>query len=151
MFQLLHSEFHAFAWRCSAEIRHLTNPPLDMQRVGVNTIAVDTVEELRGGDLLALARDKKAGIAHHIQVFHSRSRDEITIFQGNSGVMGFGFLGLNPADPQNVAYTGKSIQLGVYSKEGEKWNYRNITTARVKENFLRYMELYRWNFMEFNQ
>jgi hypothetical protein len=136
----------------------------DMQRTGVNTVAVATPEELLPGDILALAHDAKGsasgGVAHHIQVVVAKNDVSIAIYQGNSDnsihrpFTWFNKLILrrNTADPQQNAYAGLAIERGTYSNKGDgRWNYLNTTTGRSSSDYIKYFDLVRWNFKEFNK
>lgn len=130
----------------------------DMQRTGVNTIAVDAPEELLPGDILAQAYDRPGSIAHHIQIVETKNEKAIKIVQGNSsGVIVRPFttvmrwLGSNRADPQNKVYAGMSLETGIYTKSVHGWDYTNIATRRSTKDFLKAFQLYRWNFAEFNK
>lgn len=141
-----------------AEMVMLTYGAPDMQRVGENVTALQAPTELMPGDILAQANDRPGNVAHHVQVAMSVSADQIEIKQGNtSGISVRPFttaqrlLGSNMADPQNDGYAGMPIENGVYNLNGSSWNYRNLTTGSSREDFLKIFQLYRWNFMEFNQ
>lgn len=130
----------------------------DMQRTGVNTVAVARPEALLSGDVLAKAYDRKNAIAHHIQIVIRTEHNTIHIMQGNtSGVIVRPFTtimrlaGANAADPQNKNYAGKIPEVGMYKKAHAGWNYKNNTTGREEIDFLKLFQLYRWNFTEFNR
>lgn len=140
-----------------AEMVMLTYGAPDMQRIGVNTVAVKQ-EELLPGDILAQAYDRKNALAHHIQIVTKPTVDTIYIMQGNSsGVIIRPFttvmrlLQLNRADPQNINYAGMTLQTGVYKKTADGWNYKNTSTGHSESNFLKMFQYYRWNFLEFNK
>ncbi|OLH85036.1 hypothetical protein [Xanthomonas oryzae] len=135
----------------------------DMQRTGVNTVAVATPEELQPGDILALAHDTKGsasgGVAHHIQVVVARNDKSIAIYQGNSDYTIHRpltwlnkLIGRNSADPQQNAYAGLPVERGIFSNKGKgRWDYTNTTTGNSSSDFIKYFDLVRWNFMEFNK
>jgi len=144
-----------------ADMVELTYGAPDMQRINLNTISLSSVNELKPGDILALAKDLKGqmshGHAHHIQLIVSKSLDTINIYQGNSDdtihrpVTWINrMLGRNSADPQQSAYAGLPVEIGVFYRTGNKWNYRNTMTGNEKPDYLKYFEFYRWNFKEFN-
>lgn len=141
-----------------AEMVMKTYGARDMQKVDVNTVVVASPTELMSGDILAQAKDKDKGIAHHIQLALEVADDRIDIRQGNADlpiVRPFTWivtaLGMNMADPQSVLYAGVPVQKGYFEKTGESWTYHNPGTGAVKENYLSIFELYRWNFLEFNK
>lgn len=135
----------------------------DMQRVDVNTLSVAKPEELLPGDILALAHDAKGkasgGIAHHIQAVVAKSDKAIAIYQGNSDYTIHRPLtwinklfGRNSADPQQDAYAGLPIERGIYTDNGKgRWDYVNTVTNNSSSDFIKYFDLLRWNFMEFNK
>ncbi|MBV4464507.1 hypothetical protein AB7M29_000487 [Pseudomonas sp. F-14 TE3623] len=138
------------------EMVMLTYGAPDMQRVGVNTLAVETVEALLPGDILAQALDR--GIAHHIQIAVNITASKLEIRQGNTGGISVRpvttvkkWLGANMADPQNSGYAGMPIESGYYTKDAVGWTYRNETTGSVTADLLKIFLFYRWNFMEFNK
>jgi hypothetical protein len=138
------------------EMVMLTYGAPDMQRVGVNTLAVDTVEALLPGDILAQALDRD--IAHHIQIAVNITASKLEIRQGNTGGVSVRpvttvkkWLGANMADPQNSGYAGMPIEIGYYTKDAVGWTYRNETTGSVTADLLKIFLFYRWNFMEFNK
>lgn len=141
-----------------SEMVMLTYGAPDMQKVGDNTIAVDTAEALLPGDILAQARDRFQDLAHHIQMVVSVSESEIEIRQGNTSGASFRpvttvqkWLGANMADPQNSGYAGMPIEKGYYRKNGLSWTYNNPKTGVVTPDFLKIFLFYRWNFMGFNK
>jgi hypothetical protein len=152
-----------------AEMVMLTYGAPDMQRTGVNTIAVATPEQLLPGDILARANDakgqllakkqeKKINVAHHIQIVIRRKDLAILIYQGNSDssihwpLTWINRLFLkNPADPQDDAYGGMKIEQGAYIKNRNIWDYKNITTGKKTPDLLKEFLFYRWNFYEFNK
>ncbi|WP_374595491.1 hypothetical protein, partial [Aquabacterium sp.] len=127
----------------------------DMQRVGVNTVAVSSADELHAGDVLAQARDRNNS-AHHIQVVVMHQADRLSIYQGNSGIgnvlsLAYRAVLKNPADPQDGTYTGQPIEIGEYTKvDKDRWRYENKTVGTRHDDFLKLFMLYRWNFMGFN-
>lgn len=135
----------------------------DMQRVGVNTTAVANPEELQPGDILALAHDTKGkasgGLAHHIQVMVAKDHKSIAILQGNSDYTIHRpitwinrLLGRNSADPQQGAYAGLPVEHGIYTNRGNgRWDYENTSTHNNSSDFIKYFDLFRWNFLAFNQ
>lgn len=135
----------------------------DMQRTGINTVAVESPEKLLPGDILALAHDAKGkasgGVAHHIQVVVANDGKAISIYQGNSDFSIHRPLtwinklfGRNSADPQQDAYAGLPVERGIFSHMGAgRWDYTNTTTKNASSDFIRYFDLVRWNFMEFNK
>jgi hypothetical protein len=144
-----------------ADMVELSYGAPDMQRISANTIGVTGADELQPGDILALARDLKGrisgGVAHHIQVVVSVSPTAINIFQGNTNdtvhwpiTWANKLLGRNVADPEQSAYAGLSVEIGVFFNTGRGWDYRNSMTGNVKSDYLKFFELYSWNFMEFN-
>ena len=141
-----------------SEMVMLTYGAPDMQRVNENVIALASPEELMPGDIMAQAYDRPGDLAHHVQVVMSADSDQIKIKQGNtSGISVRPFttvqrlLGSNMADPQNDGYAGMPIESAVYTKHNNAWDYQNLTTGSVREDFLKIFQLYRWNFMGFNQ
>ncbi|MFB9160016.1 hypothetical protein [Chromobacterium violaceum] len=145
-----------------AQMAMLTYGAPDMQRIGVNTVKVDSAEALKPGDILALAHDAKGrstgGTAHHIQVVSSTSAEKIGIYQGNSNntihrpiTWIYRAVGKNIADPQQSAYGGLPVEMGVYTKAKAGWDYSNLKTGNTEKDFLKYFDLVRWNFMEFNK
>lgn len=141
-----------------SEMVMLTYGAPDMQRVNENVIALTSPEELLPGDILAQAYDRPGNLAHHVQVVTSIAPEFIEIRQGNTiGISVRPFttvqrlLGSNMADPQNDGYAGMPIEQGAYAKRDSAWNYQNLTTGSVREDFLKIFQLYRWNFMGFNQ
>ncbi|WP_058895051.1 hypothetical protein [Herbaspirillum rubrisubalbicans] len=135
----------------------------DMQRAGINTIAITKPEEVQAGDVFALTHDLKgqatSGRAHHIQVAVARTEALIAIYQGNSRdtihfpiTWLYRLVGKNVADPRQEAYAGMTVERGLYqSKDGKRWDYTNTTTGKTEKDFLRLFDLFRWNFMEFNK
>lgn len=135
----------------------------DMQRAGVNTIAVTSPEEVQPGDIFALTHDLKgqatSGRAHHIQVAIARTGNLIAIYQGNSRdtihfpiTWIYRLAGKNVADPRQDAYAGMNVERGLYqTRDGQRWDYTNTTTGKTEKDFLRLFDLFRWNFMEFNK
>lgn len=139
-----------------SEMVMLTYGAPDMQRTSVNTIAVEKPEELLPGDVLAQAQDRQNRRAHHIQIVVSTASDKINIYQGNSGVGNWAstvyrIFRHNPADPKDSSYTGKFVEIAYHEKDGQGWNYKNLTSGTRKKDFLKDFEFYRWNFMEFNK
>lgn len=157
-----HSAYGAHMYGFAHMVMRTYGAP-DMQRLGVNTQAVATPEALLPGDILALAHDTKGkatgGRAHHIQVVVAGGLAKIEIFQGNSDSTIHRpitwlnrLLGRNGADPAQDAYAGMPLETGVYTKNGKaSWDYVNHTTKNGSKDFLKMMELVRWNFMEFNR
>lgn len=140
-----------------ADMVELTYGAPDMQREGLNTLRLNGPEALRSGDILAQANDN-AGIAHHIQLVLTTGPSKIEVVQGNSSGAIFRpastvmrMLGMNQADPQNSAYAGMSIEHGLYIRQGDDWDYKNVTTGTERRNFLRTFHFHRWNFDEFNR
>lgn len=136
----------------------LTYGAPDMQRIGENVVALTSPTELMPGDILAQAHDRPGDVAHHVQVVMSVTPEQIEIKQGNtSGVIIRPFttvrrvLGSNMADPQNDGYAGMPIERGVYNRQESGWSYKNLETGAAREDFLKIFQLYRWNFMGFNQ
>lgn len=135
----------------------------DMQRLGVNTVAVASPEALLPGDILALARDTKGaatgGRAHHIQMVVAHAATRISIYQGNSDstihrpITWFNkLIGRNGADPAQDAYAGMPVETGQYTSNGKGgWDYVNLSTSSGSKDFLKLFDLLRWNFMEFNR
>ena len=133
----------------------------DMQRTGINTVVVEKPECLQPGDILALANDLKAGpnhTAHHIQVVYQTPSNEVKIYQGNSNAKihwpltwAYKAPGMNVADPQDSAYGGQPIEVGRHIKTQGEWEYDNFTTRHHEKNYLKYFDLFRWNFKEFNK
>lgn len=141
-----------------SEMVMLTYGAPDMQRVGENTLAVDSVEGLSPGDILAQAKDRPGDLAHHIQMVVRITETELEIRQGNTSGASFRpvttiqkWMGSNMADPQNSGYAGMLIDTGLYRKAGAGWNYKNLSTGSMAEDFLSIFLFYRWNFMEFNK
>ena len=141
-----------------SEMVMLTYGAPDMQRVGENTLAVDSVEGLSPGDILAQAKDRPGDLAHHIQMVVRITETELEIRQGNTSGASFRpvttiqkWMGSNMADPQNSGYAGMLIETGLYRKAGAGWNYKNLSTGSMAEDFLSIFLFYRWNFMEFNK
>lgn len=133
----------------------------DIQRTGKNTVRLAGPADLLPGDILALARDSKGeatgGRAHHIQLATEKSDSAIGIYQGNSNweihkpiTWVNKLFGRNSADPDQAAYAGMPPETGQFTRAGSGWNYRNNKTGATQIGFLKYFELYRWNFMEFN-
>lgn len=134
----------------------------DMQRTGVNTVAVASPADLKPGDILALAHDTKGaatnGRAHHIQVVVKNTGTSIQIFQGNSGggihkpiSWLYRMVRKNAADPQDSSYAGKLIETGTFTLMTDKtWSYENHKTKSKETDFLKYFDLLRWNFLGFN-
>jgi hypothetical protein len=144
-----------------ADMVELTYGAPDMQRINSNAIPLVNEDELRPGDVLALAKDLKGnmsrGRAHHIQLVVSASKEAINIYQGNSDdtihrpiTWVKKILGRDGADPAQSAYAGLPVEMGSFYKVENGWNYRNSTTGNTKSDYLKYFEFYRWNFMEFN-
>lgn len=138
------------------EMVMLTYGARDMQRVGVNTVAVASPDELLAGDILAQAYDKKGAVAHHIQLVYSKQKDIIRIYQGNSGAANvtsilYRLLNHNPADPSDTNYTGKMVGQGIYYKDKNKWSYENISTGKKLKDYLKVFQYLRWNFKGFNK
>lgn len=141
-----------------SEMVMLTYGAPDMQRVGENVVALTSPAELMPGDILAQAHDRPGDVTHHVQVAMSVTPEQIEIKQGNtSGVIVRPFttvrrvLGSNMADPQNDGYAGMPIEQGVYNRQESGWSYKNLATGATREDFLKIFQLYRWNFMGFNQ
>ncbi|CAB3781976.1 hypothetical protein [Paraburkholderia fynbosensis] len=134
----------------------------DIQRNGTNTVRVGGPADLLPGDLLALALDAKGRAsgnrAHHIQVIVQRTDSRIAIFQGNSDwtihkpiTWINRVLNRNSADPDQHAYAGTTPETGQFTRTSDgRWNYRNDVSGNEAEDYLRYFELFRWNFLEFN-
>jgi hypothetical protein len=144
-----------------ADMVELSYGAPDMQRINLNTVVVANAEEISAGDVLALAKDLKGqmskGLAHHIQLVVSHAPDSIKIYQGNSDdtihrpiTWINRLLGRNAADPQQTAYAGLPVETGIFTKAGNVWNYRNMRTGNAQADYLKYFEIYRWNFMGFN-
>ncbi len=144
-----------------ADMVELTYGAPDMQRAGVNTVRVSGPDALLPGDILALAKDWKGmhsgGSAHHVQLVVASSERSISIYQGNSDstihrpITWFNkILGRNAADPRQPAYAGRSIEMGTFVKSENGWNYENVKTHTRQSDYLRFFEIYRWNFAEFN-
>lgn len=144
-----------------SEMVMLTFGARDIQRAGQNTLLVQGPDKVAPGDILALARDLKGqasgNAAHHIQVVVDRSANHIQIYQGNSDgsihrpITWINKLfGRNSADPQQGAYAGMPVELGQFVKNGKVWDYENKTTGSHTKDFLKYFEMYRWNYEEFN-
>jgi hypothetical protein len=144
-----------------ADMVELTYGAPDMQRINLNTMPLSGVDELKPGDILALAKDLKGqmsqGRAHYIQLIVSKSPDAINIYQGNSDdtihrpiTWINRVLGRNSADPQQSAYAGLPVEIGAFYRTGNEWNYRNSMTGNEKSDYLKYFEFYRWNFKGFN-
>lgn len=134
----------------------------DVQRAGTNTVRVQGPEALLPGDILALAYDLKGrstgGRAHHVQVVTAVSTSAIEIYQGNSDstihwpiTWVNRLFGRNSADPQQSAYAGTPIEQGRFTRGKKGWDYKNSATGNAKRDYLKYFDLYRWNFMEFNK
>jgi hypothetical protein len=139
-----------------SEMVMLTYGAPDMQRTGINTVAVATPDELQPGDILAQEQDRSNGRAHHIQLVVLRDTNKIHIYQGNSGIGNTAswisrLLRHNSADPTDSFYTGLPIETGCFTRQGEKWYYENFSSNAYKEDFLKFFGLYRWNFNEFNK
>lgn len=140
----------------------LTYGAPDMQRIGENTVVVARPEDLVPGDILALAHDSKGiatgGRAHHIQVVIATGRGSLAIYQGNADdtihrpfTWINRLLRRNAADSQQSAYAGLPVEQGVYVAKGKgRWDYTNHTTKNHNKDYLKYFDLFRWNFMEFN-
>jgi hypothetical protein len=132
----------------------------DMQKVGVNTVNVATPEDLLPGDILAHVKLGNS-VATHIQVVTSVAKNKIGIHQGNSGALNiipFASRILNAADPRDDDYTGQPIERGVYNRVAyDRWDYDKLLITGEdhkddrKKDFMKQMQLYRWNFMGFNQ
>jgi len=141
----------------------------DMQRLGVNTTAVATPEELQPGDILARANDtegkllaarkgSKTNVAHHIQVVVATNTASIAIYQGNSDSSIHWPLSWinkivlrNPADPKDDAYGGMKIERALYTKNKDHWDYKNFDTGAKISGLLKEFMFYRWSFYEFNK
>ncbi len=133
----------------------------DMQRTGINTVAVESPDDLLPGDILALSHDLKAGpshTAHHIQVVYQKSSNEVKIYQGNSNATihwplswAYKATGRNVADPQDAAYGGQPIEVVKYIKSRGEWDYDNFKTKHREKNYLKYFDFFQWNFKEFNK
>lgn len=141
-----------------SEMVMLTYGAPDMQKVGENTLAVDAVESLMPGDILAQALDRPGDVAHHIQVVVGINTSRIDIRQGNTSGWSTRpnttfqrLIGSNMADPQNDGYAGMSIEKGFYEKAVVGWDYKNMAKGSTDEDFLKNFQLYRWNFMGFNK
>jgi hypothetical protein len=143
-----------------AEMVMLTYGAREMQKTGVNTVAVASLEDLMPGDILAQALDRPItnNTAHHIQMAVAVTDSRIDIRQGNTDaaiIWPFTWLeklkGKDMADPQSGGYVGLPVQKGYFIKSGTGWTYHNMTKGSVGEDFLKYFELYRWNFMGFNK
>lgn len=134
----------------------------DIQRAGQNTVRLPGPADLLPGDILALAHDSKGqatgGRAHHIQVVTLKTHARIGIYQGNSNweihkpiTWASRLLGRNSADPGQSAYAGMTPETSQFTRgAGADWDYRNNNTGSSQTDFLKFFELYRWNFMEFN-
>lgn len=135
----------------------------DMQRAGVNTIAVASPELLLAGDVLALAHDAKGtatgGTAHHIQMVAAVGAAEFSIYQGNSDssihrpiTWIYRLMNKNVANPQDSSYAGTPIEQGRFVKTAKNgWTYTNSKTKKSYPDYLKNFEFFRWNFMEFNK
>lgn len=134
----------------------------DVQRVNVNTASVNSPEALKPGDMLALAHDFKGrrtgGRAHHIQLVTKVSPSTIEIYQGNSDstihwpiTWVNKILGRNVADPQQSVYAGLPVETGKFIRSGTGWDYMNNTTGNAQRDYMKYFDLYRWNFLRFNE
>ena len=146
-----------------SEMVMLTYGAPDMQRVGVNMVPIDKPEDVLPGDILALVHDAKGnangGRAHHIQVVVATSSHSMEIYQGNSDSTIHRpitwlnrLVRRNAADPRQGAYAGLRIELGIYtSKSSGRWDYTNNATKSHNKDFLKYFDLLRWNFKEFNR
>lgn len=145
-----------------ADMVELTYGAPDMQRKRPNTVPLSGPEALLPGDILALAHDWKGshlgGTAHHVQLVTMTSASLIEIYQGNSdGTIHRPItwinkvLGRNSADPQHAEYAGLPIETGRFTKNGDVWNYRNDVTGNSHSDYLKFFDLSRWNFMEFNR
>ncbi|WP_217477782.1 hypothetical protein [Stutzerimonas stutzeri] len=141
-----------------ADMVMLTYGAPDMQRVGENVVALTSPTELLAGDILAQAYDRPGDVAHHVQVAMRVSPERIEIKQGNTGGVSVRpvttisrVLGSNLANPQNEGYAGMPIEQGVYNSLESGWNYQNLATGAIREDFLKLFQLYRWNFMGFNK
>lgn len=134
----------------------------DVQRSGINTVRLAGPSDLLPGDLLALALDTKGKAtgfrAHHVQVVVRKTDRQIGIYQGNSDwtihkpVTWFNkIMRRNSADPGQSAYAGSIPETGQFTLNGgARWDYRNNDTGNTQSDFLKFFELYRWNFMGFN-
>lgn len=134
----------------------------DVQRSGSNTVRLNAPTDLLPGDLLALALDAKGQAsgfrAHHIQVVVRKAGSKIAIAQGNSDwtihkpVTWFNkIIGRNSADPGQSAYAGMTLETGQFTLTSDsRWDYKNNNTGSTQTDFLKYFELFRWNFTEFN-
>lgn len=133
----------------------------DIQRSGENTVRLSDPGALLPGDILALSHDSKGrasgGRAHHIQVVTGKTESSISIYQGNSNwqihkpiTWVNKLFGRNSADPSQDAYAGMKPETGLFIRAANGWNYRNNTTGATQTDFLKYFELYRWDFLEFN-
>jgi hypothetical protein len=135
----------------------------DIQRDKINTLKLGGAADLKAGDVLALALDAKGSAshntAHHIQVVTRKSDSEIDIYQGNSDwtihkpiTWINKVFKRNSADPGQSAYAGMPPETGQFkSKDGQHWDYKNFKTKNQESDFLKFFEMYRWNFMEFNK
>ena len=144
-----------------ADMVELTYGAPDMQRINLNTTSISDVNQIRPGDILALAKDLKGqmsnGLAHHIQLAVSSLPETIKIYQGNSDdtihrpiTWINRVLGRNGADPQQSAYAGLPIEIGYFHKNGNGWDYKNMGTGNSKSDYLKYFQIYRWNSAGFN-
>jgi hypothetical protein len=134
----------------------------DVQRSGSNTVRLSSPSDLLPGDILALALDAKGQAsgfrAHHIQVVTQKTGSQIAIYQGNSDwtihkpVTWFNkIIGRNSADPDQSSYAGMTPETGQFKLvSGARWDYKNNNTGSTQTDFLKYFELFRLNFTEFN-
>ncbi|HEY2000516.1 hypothetical protein [Paraburkholderia sp.] len=134
----------------------------DIQRSGSNTVRLSGPSDLLPGDLLALALDAKGQAsgfrAHHIQVVVKKTDSQIAIAQGNSDwtihnpITWFNkIMGRNSADPNQNSYAGTAPETGQFTSTGEsRWDYQNNNSGSTRTDFLKYFELFSWNFPEFN-
>jgi hypothetical protein len=134
----------------------------DIQRAGLNTVRLGSSSTLEAGDILALALDAKGRAsnnkAHHIQVVVRKTDTTISIYQGNSDwtihkpITWLNKLfQRNSAEPEQSAYAGMTPEVGEFTlMGGDHWDYKNLTTKSEQTDFLQYFEMYRWNFMGFN-
>ncbi len=125
-----------------------------------NTKAVKN-EVVRPGDLLVEMNDKNR--ARHVQVAINNTGSDIRVIQGNQKYL-YPYRAMywitrkltsnnshSVSDPSSMGYEGMELGEAHFTKSADKWNYKNMKTGRVVQNYLGNFVGREWNFFEFNK
>lgn len=118
-------------------------------------------EQVEPGDLLVQLNSQ--GGARHVQITTQNTGKSIIVIQGNQEYK-YHYRALywiakkltgnksnSVSDPNAKGYEGMSLGEGEFSKNREKWAYKNLKTGFTSPDFLRQFVGRSWNFSEFNK